>query len=255
METLHIDCLAIGYPHHLVAEGLTASLSAGTFACLIGENGVGKSTLLRTLACFREKQGGVVQVCGKEIEEYGKGGLARLVSVVLTSRPDVHNLSAREVVALGRTPYTNFWGTLRQADRDIVDRAITTVDIKRLADKQIDCLSDGELQKVMIARALAQQTSIILLDEPTAFLDYPSKVSTMTLLRRLAHEEGKTILLSTHDLQLAFRFADDLWFLSSEGRLYTGAPQEMEKNEAVKEFEASPQPSPKGKEPLPNPPR
>ncbi|MBP7918606.1 MAG: ABC transporter ATP-binding protein, partial [Prevotella sp.] len=137
-------------------------------------------------------------------------GLALLVSVVLTERPDVQQMTVAEVVGLGRMPYTGFFGTLSSADLEVVEEALTLVGISDFAPRMIDALSDGERQKVMIAKALAQQTPVVLLDEPTAFLDYPSKVEMMKLLRRLAAETGKAILLSTHDLPLALQLADRL---------------------------------------------
>ena len=139
-----------------------------------------------------------------------KAQLATLVSVVLTERPEVQHMTVAEVVGLGRMPYTGFFGTLTAADRQVVVEALALVGIAPYAPRMIDALSDGERQKVMIAKALAQQTPVVLLDEPTAFLDYPSKVEMMKLLRRLTAETGKAILLSTHDLPLALQLADRL---------------------------------------------
>lgn len=222
MNTLTISDLAIGYGHHTVACHLDATLRSGTLACLIGRNGTGKSTLLRTLGGFLPPLHGRVSIGGEEISSMARGPLSRLVSVVLTHRPDVRQLTVAEVVALGRTPYTGLWGTLSADDERIVSESIGTVGISHLAERHIGTLSDGECQKVMIAKALAQQTSVILLDEPTAFLDYPSKRETLLLMRHIA-ASGKAVLLSTHDMEMALRLADTLWLMTSSHKLLCGS--------------------------------
>lgn len=231
--------LYIGYDEdadrHIVAETLSASLPKGTMACLVGANGVGKSTLMRTLSGFQPALRGEVRIDGKPIGEYAPRELSERVGVVLTERENAPDLTVEEVVAIGRMPYTNFWGRLREADRKAVDEAIALVGIGSLRKKKIGRVSDGERQKVMIAKALAQQTDVILLDEPTAFLDYGSKVSVMRLLRRLAHEQGKAVLLSTHDLEIAFQTADEVWILQHDG-LRTGTLDELEQQGAVSAF-------------------
>ena len=237
--TLDLRDLHIGYAEdagrYIVAESLNASLSSGTMACLVGANGVGKSTLMRTLSGFQAALRGEVRIDGRSLEEYTPRELSERVGVVLTERESTPDLTVEEVVAIGRMPYTNFWGKLRAADRRAVDEAIAQVGIDSLRHKKIGRVSDGERQKVMIAKALAQQTGIILLDEPTAFLDYGSKVSVMRLLRQLAHEQGKAILLSTHDLEIAFQTTDELWILQHDG-LQTGTPDALEVHGAVSAF-------------------
>lgn len=178
--------------------------------CILGPNGAGKSTLLRTLCGFQPALGGSASIEGTDISQLSPAQMARKVSVVLTYRPDTPSLTAEEMVAMGRAPYTGFWGTIHSADKLVVEQAMHTVGITSLASRRMGTLSDGELQKVMIAKALAQQTPVILLDEPTAFLDYASKVQVMKTLSSLAHQEGKTILMSTHDMELAARLADNL---------------------------------------------
>ena len=143
--------------------------------------------------------------------------MARQISIVLTQKPDVQNLTVEEIVGLGRSPYTGFFGKLHANDQQIVDESITAVGIEKLKNRMIQTLSDGERQKVMIAKALAQQTPVIFLDEPTAFLDFSSKVETFQLLQRMAHEMGKLVLLSTHDLELAVRFSDTLLQVNGDG--------------------------------------
>lgn len=239
---LDLRDLYIGYDEdisrHIVAETLNASLAQGTMACLVGANGVGKSTLMRTLSGFQPALRGEVRIEGRPIGEYTPRELSEKVGVVLTERNATPDLTVEEVVAIGRMPYTNFWGRLTAADHRAVDAAIALVGIESLRHKKIGRVSDGERQKVMIAKALAQQTGIILLDEPTAFLDYGSKVSVMRLLRRLAHEQGKVVLLSTHDLEIAFQTTDEVWILQREG-LQTGTLDELELRGAVSKFLAT----------------
>ena len=236
---LSLHDLYIGYDddasRYVVAEALNASLTGGVMACLVGANGVGKSTLMRTLSGFQSALKGEVCIDGCALEGYTPRELSERVGVVLTEREAMPDLTVEEVVAIGRMPYTNFWGTLTQADRQAVDEALLLVGIGHLRHKKIGHVSDGERQKAMIAKALAQQTDIILLDEPTAFLDYGSKVSVMRLLRQLAHEQGKAILLSTHDLEIAFQTADELWILQHEG-LQTGTLDDLEQHGAVSAF-------------------
>ena len=219
-----------------MAEGLTVSLPEGRLTCLIGYNGAGKSTLLRTLAGFQPKLGGNIYIGGREISDYSGRELSRTVSVVLTSKPDVMNMTVREIVALGRTPYTGYWGTLGDEDRRIVDDSMRQVGIDRLAERMSGTLSDGERQKMMIAKALAQQTPLIILDEPTAFLDYPSKVETMLLLVRLCRDTGKTIFMSTHDLELALQTADMLWLMTPGRGIHTGTPHQLADSVDLSEF-------------------
>ena len=208
---ISLSQLSVGYTlSHPVISDINLELRSGQLACLIGENGIGKSTLLKTLTGFLPKLKGSLLLGNRDIESFSQRELARQVSIVLTQKPDVQNLTIEEIIGLGRSPYTGFFGRLRAEDRKVVDDAITTMGIEKLRGRMIQTLSDGERQKVMIAKALAQETPIILLDEPTAFLDFPSKAETFQSLQRMAHERDKLILLSTHDLELAVRFADSL---------------------------------------------
>ena len=229
-ETIRLSNLSIGYHckngTRVVAAGINAAIRSGELTCLLGANGVGKSTLLRTLSAFQPKLDGEVLIEGKEITTFNDKELSRLIGVVLTEKPDIKNMSVRELVALGRSPYTGFWGTLHDDDWQVVDEAIHAVRIEPLRERMIHTLSDGERQKVMIAKALAQQTPVIFLDEPTAFLDFPSKVEMMQLLRRLAREQQKTIFLSTHDFELALQVADTLWLMEPQG-FSVGSPREL----------------------------
>lgn len=210
MTAITTNRLTVGYRGHRVVEDISLSLPCGRLVCLLGPNGAGKSTLLRTLCGFQPPIEGTVTISGSDITTMSAAEVARLVSVVLTDRPLTPSLTAAEMVGMGRAPYTGFWGRLSDDDRRLVLEAMTTVGIAPLATRRMGRLSDGERQKVMIAKALAQHTPVIVLDEPTAFLDYPSKVAVMKTLARLAHDEGKTILMSTHDLELAAQLGDEL---------------------------------------------
>lgn len=210
MTAITTNRLTVGYRGHRVVEDISLSLPCSRLVCLLGPNGAGKSTLLRTLCGFQPPIEGTVTISGSDITTMSAAEVARLVSVVLTDRPLTPSLTVAEMVGMGRAPYTGFWGRLSDDDRRLVSEAMQTVGIAPLATRRMGRLSDGERQKVMIAKALAQHTPVIVLDEPTAFLDYPSKVAVMKTLARLAHDEGKTILMSTHDLELAAQLGDEL---------------------------------------------
>ena len=235
-ETVVLKDLSIGYAQKgkskCVASKLNGILRHGERTGLLGRNGIGKSTLLRTLSAFLPKLEGdimlynpVTQQMGS-LSEYSDKQLSKLLGVVLTEKPDVRNMSIEELVGMGRSPYTGFWGSLDEEDHQEVERAIQLTGINHLKGRMIHTLSDGERQKVMIAKALGQQTPVIYLDEPTAFLDFPSKVEVMQLLRQLAQEQQKTIFLSTHDVELALKLADRIWLMEND-RLHIGTPQEL----------------------------
>ena len=232
-ETIELRNLGIGYTtkHGIrtVAEGINGTIRNRELTCLLGANGVGKSTLLRTLSAFQPKTAGEVFIEGRELSTYSDKELSRLIGVVLTEKPDVRNMTVRELVSLGRSPYTGVWGTYSKEDLQVVDEAIGLVGIDSLSRRMVHTLSDGERQKVMIAKALAQQTPVIYLDEPTAFLDYPSKVEVLQLLRHISREAEKTIFLSTHDVELALQLADTVWLMSREDGLAIGSPQTLAK--------------------------
>ena len=230
-KTIHIENLSIGYlgktDVKVVADRINAGINCGELTCLLGANGVGKSTLLRTLSAFQPKLGGKIEIVGKEIDAYTDKELSTVISVVLTEKCDIRNMTVHELVGLGRSPYTGFWGTLRGEDKEVVERSIALVKIQNLAHRMVHTLSDGERQKVMIAKALAQETPVIFLDEPTAFLDFPSKVEMMQLLHRLSRQTNKTIFLSTHDLELALQIADKIWLMDKMNRVTIGTPEDL----------------------------
>ncbi len=236
---IKIESLTIGYEGKgsflEVAHQINASVYAGELTSLIGPNGVGKSTLLRTLSKLQPSYEGRITLYGENLQEIRKERLATLLSVVLTERPSIYNISVKEMVAMGRNPYTNYWGTLSQKDERVIAEALEMVGIMDLSARKFETLSDGEKQKVMIAKALAQQTPIILLDEPTSFLDYPSKIELMQLLYRLTHEMQKTILFSTHDLDLAMQVCDKMALMSSK-EIIIGTPEDLSLNHQLSEF-------------------
>ena len=224
--------LAIGYaprrrPRVEVAARIDAELRCGELVCLLGPNGAGKSTLMRTLAGLQQPLAGAVHFDGGDLHLLAEDERARLLGLVLTERVAAGNLSAYALVSLGRYPYTGWDGRLSAADEEVVRWALGAVGAEDLAARSVDELSDGERQKVMVARALAQEPAVLLLDEPTAFLDLPRRVEIMQLLRRLAYDTGRAVLLSTHDLDLALRCADRLWLLPAGGPLETGAPEDL----------------------------
>ncbi|MBR4161722.1 MAG: ABC transporter ATP-binding protein [Bacteroidaceae bacterium] len=216
--------LTTGYADRVVSKELTAELYSGRLTCLLGANGIGKSTLLRTLAGYQSALAG-------ELDEVSP----ETIGVVLTERIDAFGLKVREVVALGRHPYTGYFGNMSKEDDAIVSEAMSLTHTEALASRLFSSLSDGEKQKVMIAKALAQQTPIILMDEPSAFLDFPSKVELMLLLQKLAHEQGKAILLSTHDVGIALKMADTLWLMCDD-RMVVGTTAELTDNGDIDRF-------------------
>lgn len=230
-NTLTLNDISLGYRSRgsaiTVAEGINASLRSGELTCLLGPNGAGKSTLLRTIAGFIRPLSGYVEIEGRKLEDYSREDMSRLVSVVLTDRFNLPDMSVRQLISLGRSPYTGFWGTLSKDDARDIDEVMTLTATTGLSQRLVDTLSDGERQKVMIAKALAQHTPIILLDEPTAFLDFPSKVETMSMLRRLSAEQGKTVLLTTHDIEIALQLADRIWMLDRSNGFIDGIPEDI----------------------------
>lgn len=230
-ETIHIRQLTTGYPekggYKVVAHHINAAINSGELTCLLGANGVGKSTLLRTLSAFQPSISGEIEILGKRLADYSDKQLATVIGVVLTEKCSIRNMTVEELISLGRSPYTGFWGSLGKEDKRVVDDAIALVKIGDLKYRMVHTLSDGERQKVMIAKALAQETPVIFLDEPTAYLDFPSKVEVMQLLHRLSRTTGKTIFLSTHDLELALQIADKIWLMDKTTGVTIGTPEDL----------------------------
>lgn len=240
---LSAHSLTIGYQTGsnvgVIADDLELGLQAGEFVCLLGPNGAGKSTLIRSLSGMQDPVRGSIRLSGNDLSDISPRERARLISVVLTENTAVGMMDAYAMVSLGRHPYSGWFGNLDQCDRERIDRALQSVGATDLASRQVAELSDGERQKISIARALAQETKVMLLDEPTAFLDLPRRVELMSILRNLAHKEQLALLLSTHDLDLALRFADRLWVLTPEGKLIQGYPEAIAlSREFAKVFES-----------------
>lgn len=231
MSILSAKDLTVGYRKgnstSPVISGLNLSLSRGKLVALIGANGIGKSTLLRTLVGNQPPLEGEVSISGIRIGEISRKDLSLLLGIVNTERTQAGALTVREVVSLGRQPYTGFLGILSKNDKSIVEKAMQDAGIIHKASNFLAELSDGERQKVMIAKALAQCTPIIILDEPTAFLDVASRMETMLLLHNLAHKQNKAVLLSSHDLSQSMMLADELWVVTNDQKIISGNTEDV----------------------------
>lgn len=223
--------LAVGYRNGknevTLLKDLNLSLAKGKLVALLGQNGAGKSTLLRALTCDEKPLSGTIQVNGRNLAEMSQKERSRIIGLVSTDRIQAGALTVTELVGLGRQPHTGFLGRLDEEDHAIVRQAMEDSGIISKAGEYIASLSDGERQKAMIARALAQQTPIIILDEPTAFLDVASRIETMRLLQTLAHERGKAVLLSSHDISQSLMLADELWLITTDRQVVTGTTPEL----------------------------
>lgn len=228
IQTRNLD---IGYssgdPVTYVGKNLNAELIPGEFVCLLGPNGSGKSTLIRTLSGIQPPLGGQIYLENESLQAIPPRQRAGRISVVLTEPILNGSMDTYSAVSLGRHPYSGWLGHLREEDHACISRALRTVGAESLTDRLLVDLSDGERQKVLIARALAQESEVMLLDEPTAFLDLPNRIELMSILRNLARQEGMSLLLSTHDLDLALQFADRLWLITPKGTLLEGAPEAL----------------------------
>lgn len=229
-ESVSISNLKIGYPvskgQKIVAQNLNASLIKGEMTCLLGSNGTGKSTLMKTICGFLNPLSGNISIDSKNIISLDEKKMSKLISIVLTERIVVPNATTYELVAFGRSPFTGFLGRLSQKDKEIIDKSIEMCGISHKKHSLLTALSDGERQKATIAKALVQDTPIIILDEPTAFLDLPARVEIMQLLRKLTSETKKSVLMSTHDLDLALQMSDKIWLLQANG-ITAGSPEDL----------------------------
>lgn len=224
--------LRIGYPakhrsYDILGGPFNLQLQRGQLVCLLGPNGAGKTTLLKTLTGMLKPVSGDVYLEGESVFKITAGRLSRSVSIVLTDRQYPGNMTVYGLVALGRSPYTGWWGNLSQFDEKVIRQSMDDAGIGHKASKYLDRISDGERQKAVIARALAQDTYMVILDEPTAHLDLPNRTEVMLTLKKLASEKNKAIILSTHDLDLALQTADVLWLFDAEGNLFTGVPEDL----------------------------
>ncbi len=241
---LKLDNVAVGYGGIPLYEDVNLRVSRGEMVTLLGANGAGKSTLLRCVTGRLAPLRGHVEITGRSLSGIPKGELARLVSIVSTDRALAGALTVEELVALGRQPHTGFFGRLSRRDREVVSCSLEAVGMAAFSSRQVASLSDGERQKVMIARALAQETPVMVLDEPTAFLDVASRLETLQLLSRLARNEGKAVILSSHDVSSALRLSQRLWLIveKSDGEgshgscrrgLIDGSPRELIESNAL----------------------
>ena len=229
--TIELRHLRTGYTERrrsvVISPDLSLSIRPGEIVMLMGPNGSGKSTLMHTMAGLLPPLAGEVQLGEKPLSSLTMKEVARQLSLVLTERIPAGNMDVWEVVTIGRYPYTGFRGVLSTEDKRICEEALATCRLTELRERIFDTLSDGEKQRVMIARALAQETPLILLDEPTAHLDLPSRLEVTTMLRTLAHKLGKSILISTHELDLALGWADTIWLLDRSGAITAKAPEDL----------------------------
>lgn len=208
-------------------KGLNLKLEQGSLVALLGRNGAGKSTLIRAITCDSAPIEGSVEIDGHPATEITKHQLSRLVALVATERIMGGAFTISELVALGRQPHTGFLGRLSKHDKEVVSQCLDAVGISHKAQQHVANLSDGERQKAMIAKALAQETPIIVLDEPTAFLDVASRIETMQLLHKLAHEQNKAVLLSSHDISQSLLLADELWVITNDREVVTGSTEQV----------------------------
>jgi iron complex transport system ATP-binding protein len=228
---LEINNLSIGYilskrNNRTLFSNINLNAKNGELIALVGSNGIGKSTLLKNIANLHEFLAGNIYISGKSIHSYSRRDFAKNISFVSTETVNTNNLTAKDIISLGRFPHTNWLGKLSQNDKKIINRSIELLGILELVQKNINELSDGERQKVMIARSLAQDTKIIILDEPTAFLDIPNKNEIVHILNELSKKENKTIIFSTHDLNIAIREADKIWLMTNN-EILEDSPEDL----------------------------
>lgn len=231
MSILSTHSLSIGYSKkgilNTVQSNLDLKLMSGEMVCLIGPNGTGKSTLLRTLSGLQKPLSGKIQIDKQDLLKLSHTDKAILIALVLTEKIDVDNATVYDIVSFGRHPYSNWWGNISENDITLINESIDLVHLSHKKRNYLSELSDGERQRVMIAKALAQDTPIIMLDEPTAHLDLPNRVEIMLLLHKLAHTTGKAIVLSTHELDMALQAADRIWLMTSDKGIECGVPEDL----------------------------
>ena len=236
MEILKTSSLSIGYDKKTVVSDINVTLNEGDIIALVGPNGAGKSTLFKTFSTHIKPVWGKIELFGKDLMSYTPKERAKMLGIVLTERPDDMFLKVSDVVAAGRYPYTGMFGKLNENDEKEIKVSLELVGVNNLTDRVFNTLSDGEKQKVMIAKAIAQNTPVIILDEPTAFLDYPSKIELFSLLKKLAKEQKKAILFSSHDLELLLRYTDNLWIIAKNKPFVAGNSADLLRNGIIKNY-------------------
>ena len=235
-EVLRTNRLVIGYGGKPLFPAVDMALNEGDHVALVGANGSGKTTLFKTLTGHLKPLQGSVSLCGKPLESYSANERAKLFSLVLTEKPDDLFLKVYDIVAAGRYPHSGLMARIPEEDQIMIQEKLQITGALHLIDRDFVSLSDGEKQKVMIAKALVQDTPIIYMDEPTAFLDYPSKVELMRLIRKIAEEEHKTILYSSHDLELLLKHSPRLWVVAKGKPLTDGNPQELLEQRILQDY-------------------
>lgn len=223
---INVENLAIGYKDRMVCQNIDLKLAEGELCAIVGVNGIGKSTLIRTLGNLQPKMKGEIQIAGENLRDYNMDQLATILSVVLTEQPASKNLRVQELIALGRQPYTNWIGTLTLEDKKHIQTNLKAFLLEDLKERKCHELSDGQLQRVLIARAAAQDTPVVLLDEPTTHLDLFHKVQILKMLLQLAHQSKKTIVFTTHEIDLAIQLCDKILILDGKTNPF-GTPSEL----------------------------
>lgn len=226
-SALSTTALGCGHGGKPILDDLELVAPTGRLVCIVGPNGIGKSTLVRTLAGLLPVISGTVQLSGRPLDSWSPAERARRVSIVLTGLPSIGYLTVRRFVEIGRHPYTGRLGRLNQDDRQVVETALEQVGIGNLASRFLGEISDGERQRAAIARAFAQSANVMILDEPTAFLDVESRALIMTTLRDLAHNSGRTVVATSHDIDLVLRIADEAWMIKPDRTIARGAPEDL----------------------------
>lgn len=231
MKILETNTLTIGYPRkknpYVVQSNLNLEMNQGELVCLIGPNGSGKSTLLRTLSGLQEAVSGTTLIEGNNIAKLKYSERATLISLVLTDKIDVEHATVHSIVSMGRYPYSDWWGNLSDEDESVIQETINMLHLEYKVHSLFNELSDGEKQKTLIAKAFVQNTPLIILDEPTAHLDLPTRIEIMLLLHKLAHKTNTAVLLSTHELDMALQAADKIWLITKDNGLTTGVPEDL----------------------------
>ena len=233
---LEIDNLSIGYDKKPLFENLSFNTSEGQILFVMGSNGSGKSTLLKTLSNLTPPLSGSISLKGKETRDYSSIDFAKKVSVLLTDKPNLNVMNVKEVISLGRFPHTSFWGSLNTKDKKIIDETIELLKLQHLTKKNYNTLSDGQKQKVLLGRTLVQNSPLIILDEPTSFLDVPRKNEFSEILKFLVEKQNKTIILSSHDWDFALKNAHSLLFLGADGHYKKGLPEDFYFNQDFRDF-------------------
>lgn len=226
--------LGIGFDRKIIARSLDGIIEGGQLIALMGVNGIGKSCLLKTLTSINPPIEGKLMINGEDYSHYSSLEMSKLMAVVLTDKVQVDFLQVEELLKLGRSPHTNFWGKILKEDEIFIDEVINLLRLESIRNRYFSDLSDGQKQKALLARALVQGPSFLFLDEPTTYLDIPSKIELMKILKMITKDKGIGVLFSTHDLNLVEKTVDEIWLLDAEGVLHKKSPEEMHRSGLLK---------------------